>query len=340
MNKEVEAQPRGNWVQKRIRNWLSRRSVNYEIFGIENLTGVNPETGAEKTRNLRSLLSQGETAIILPNHPSYGDFPTYASVVSKEQDLQEFMGTLVISEKYTNNPILGAPIRALSYGLDLRVESVNPHKYGGDKKKSGMNSKAQEHVRQSQVGIAVMQGTHSVEMQPARWGSVRWWEGKTYLVPVAFRGTDKQWQGGLSGFFRYIKRGKAEQKATLIIGEPVSVSNMEKVAEVYSEGDPDPKALEKNRVDFPTQLIVDLHNEYVRSRSLEDDPEETKYTKGYYEERSKYLADHPITLNLNTLSNLGEVVVKQEDEKAPEPFEERSIKPLPRLRFEPGSAAN
>ena len=183
-----------------------------------------------------------------------------------------------------------------------------------------------------------MQGTHSVEMQPARWGSVRWWEGKTYLVPVAFRGTDKQWQGGLSGFFRYIKRGKAEHKATLIIGEPVSVSNMEKVAEVYSEGDPDPKALEKNRVDFPTQLIVDLHNEYVRSRSLEDDPEETKYTKGYYEERSKQLTEHPVTLNLNTLSNLGEVVVKQEQPVA-EPAEEKKSFAWPRLRFEPGSAA-
>jgi len=313
MAKECEPQLRGNFLQRKIRNWLRRRPLNYEIVGIENLTGINKETGEQKPHNLKALLDQGETATILPNHPARADFPTYAAVVAKEEELQEFMGTLVISDRYSNNPILGLPIRAIAYGLDLRVESVNPHKYGGDKKKSKMNSKAQERVRQSQVGIAVMQGTHSVEMQSARWGSVRWWEGKSYLVPVAFRGTEMQWSGSLFALPSYIRKGKTEHKATLIIGEPVSVSYLEKVAEIYSQDDPDPKALEKNRVDFPTQLIVNLHNEYVCQRGLEDDPEETKYTKGYYETRLKELSNHPVSVSLRELARMGEVVPRQKE---------------------------
>ncbi|GEM_PF-6197801 len=338
MSKEGEPQSRGNFLQRSVRNWLRRRSLNYEVIGIENLTGINKLTGEQKPHNLKALLDQGETATILPNHPSRADFPTNAAIVAKEEELQDFMGTLVISNRYTNNPILGLPIRAIAYGLDLRVESVNPHRYGGDKKKSKMNSKARERVSQSQVGIAVMQGTHSTEMQSARWGSVCWWEEKSYIVPVAFRGTDMQWSGRLSTLPRYLRKGKTEHKATLIIGEPVRVSSIERVAEVYSQDDPDPNALKRNRVDFPTQLIVNLHNEYVRERGLKDDPEETKYTKGYYDDFSRQLAEHPVTLSLNNLSNLGEVVVKQE-EHVPEPVEEKNIRPLLRLRFEPGSAA-
>src|SRR3989344_2318603 len=116
-----------------------------------------------------------------------------------------------------------------------------------------------------------------------------------------------QWSGSLFALPSYIRKGKTEHKATLIIGEPVSVSYLEKVAEIYSQDDPDPKALEKNRVDFPTQLIVNLHNEYVCQRGLEDDPEETKYTKGYYETRLKELSNHPVSVSLRELARMGKL---------------------------------
>jgi len=336
MGKEGEPQSRGNFLQRSVRNWLRRRSLSYEVIGIENLTGINKETGEQKPHNLKTLLDQGETATILPSHPSRADFPTNAAIVAKEEELQDFMGTLVMSNRYTNNPLLGLPIRAIAYSLDLRVESVNPHKYGGDKKKSKMNTKAKERIRQSQVGIAVMQGTHSVEMQSARWGSVCWWEEKSYIVPVAFRGTDMQWSGSLLTLPRYLRKGKTEHKATLIIGEPVRVSYVERVAEVYSQDDPDPNALKRNRVDFPMLLIVNLHNEYVRQRGLEDDPEETKYTKGYYETRLKELSDHPVSVSLRELARMGEVVPKQQGVQEEKATEKKRVAPKPFLRPSPG----
>ncbi|MBI2012439.1 hypothetical protein HYS90_00750 [Candidatus Curtissbacteria bacterium] len=336
MGKETEARFRGNFIQRTVRNWLRRRSLSYEVIGIENLTGINKETGEQKPHNLKALLDQGETATILPSHPSRADFPTNAAIVAKEEELQDFMGTLVMSNRYTNNPLLGLPIRAIAYSLDLRVESVNPHKYGGDKKKSKMNTKAKERVRQSQVGIAVMQGTHSVEMQSARWGSVCWWEDKSYIVPVAFRGTDLQWSGSLFTLPYYLMKGKTEHKATLLIGEPVRVSYLERVAEVYSQGDPDPNALTRNRVDFPTQLIVNLHNEYVHQRGLEDDPEETKYTKGYYEIRLRELAEHPVSVGIRELARMGEVVPKQQEVQEEKAAEKERVVPKPVFRPSPG----
>src|SRR3989338_9245366 len=148
MSKEGEQPFRGNFIQRR----LQRADLNYEVIGLENLTGVNRVTGEEKAYNLKALLDQGETATALPNHPAYADFPTGAAIVGKE-GLEEFMGTLVISKKYTNSPLIGPPIRVMAFGLGLRLESVNPHKYGGDKKNQKMNSKAQNRVKKNKVGI-------------------------------------------------------------------------------------------------------------------------------------------------------------------------------------------
>lgn len=336
MGKESEPQLRDNFIQRTVRNWLRRRSLNYEIIGSENLTGVNRVTGEEKTYNLKTLLDQGETATIVPNHPAYADFPTGAAIVAKE-GLEEFMGTLVISKKYTNSPLIGPPIRLMAFGLGLRLESVNPHKYGGDKKNQKMNSKARKMVRQSQVGIAVMQGTHSPEMQAARWGSACWWEGKSYFVPVAFRGTDRQYPGSIFNLPYYLRNGRKEHKATIIIGEPVRVSYLERVAEVYSQGDPDPNALKRNRVDFPTQLIVNLHNEYVQQRGLEDDPEETKYTKGYYEIRLRELTEHPVSISIRNLKRMGEIGHRQQQEiQEGTVVEKKRVIPKPVFRPSPG----
>ena len=324
MSKEGEQPFRGNFIQRR----LQRADLNYEVIGLENLTGVNKVTGEEKAYNLKALLDQGETATVVPNHPSYADFPTGAAIVAKE-GLEEFMGTLVVSKKYTNNPLIGPPIRVMAFGLGLRLESVNPHKYGGDKKNLKMNLKARKKVQESQVGIAVMEGGHSPEMQSARWGSVCWWEGKSYFVPVAFRGTDKQWSGSLFNLPYYLRKGRKEHKATLIIGEPVRVSYLERVAEVYAQGDPDPNALKRNRVDFPMLLIANLHNEYVRQRDLEDDPEETKYTKGYYEIRLRELVEHPVSVSIRELARMGEVVPKQQEVQEETVAEKKRVVPKP-----------
>ena len=150
MGKEGEQQFRGNFIQRQIKKLLQRADLNYEVIGVENLTGVNRVTGEEKAYNLKALLDQGETATALPNHPAYADFPTGAAIVAKE-GLEEFMGTLVISKKYTNSPLIGPPIRVMAFGLGLRLESVNPHKYGGDKKNQKMNSKAQNRVKKNKV---------------------------------------------------------------------------------------------------------------------------------------------------------------------------------------------
>lgn len=339
MGKESEPQQRGNWLQKRIRNWLSRRSLNYEIIGVENLTGIYPQTGENKPYNLKELLAQGETATVLPNHPGRADFPTFAAVVAKEEELQPFMGTLVMSNRYTNSLIMGPIVRVIAYGLGLDIESVNPHKYGGDKKNLKMNIKAREKVRQSQVGIAVMQGTHSAEMQSARWGSVCWWEEKSYIDPVAFRGTDIQWSGSLLTIPYYWRKGKTEHKATVIIGEPVRVSYLERVAEVYAQGDPepDPNALRRYRVDFPNLLIANLHREYVRERGLEDNPEETKYTKGYYDDLSQKLSEHPVSVSLRELRRLGEYTVNVQQKPQQEGVrEDKRVAPKPAFRLRPG----
>ena len=329
MSKEGEQPFRGNFIQRR----LQRADLNYEVIGLENLTGVNKVTGEEKAYNLKALLDQGETATVVPNHPSYADFPTGAAIVAKE-GLEEFMGTLVVSKKYTNNPLIGPPIRVMAFGLGLRLESVNPHKYGGDKKNLKMNLKARKKVQESQVGIAVMEGGHSPEMQSARWGSVCWWEGKSYFVPVGFRGTDKQWPRGLKNIFYYYFKGRKEHKATLIIGEPVPVSHMERVAEVYAQGDP--QVLKTQRVDFPVLLIANLHNEYVRQHGLEDDPEETKYTKEYYETRLKELSDHPVSVSLRELARMGEIVPKQQEVQEETASEKKKVVPRPVFRPSPG----
>ena len=337
MGKEGEQQFRGNFIQRQIKKLLQRADLNYEVIGAENLTGVNRVTGEEKAYNLKALLDQGETATALPNHPAYADFPTGAAIVAKE-GLEEFMGTLVISKKYTNSPLIGPPIRVMAFGLGLRLESVNPHKYGGDKKNQKMNSKAQNRVKKNKVGISVLQGSHSPEMQSARWGSVRWWEGKSYLVPIAFRGTDRQYPGSIFNLPYYLRKGRKEHKATIIIGEPVRVSYLERVAEVYAQGDPDPNALKRNRVDFPMLLIANLHNEYMHQRGLEDNPEETKYTQGYYEIRLQELAQHPISVNLRDLWRPGNSAPKQQPEVQEKiETEEKRVAPRPVFRLNPGS---
>ena len=335
MGKEGEQHFGGNFIQRTIKHFLRKAKLNYEIVGVENLTGINPETGEEKPYNLKALLDQGETATAVPNHPAYADFPTGAAIVAKE-GLEEFMGALVASKRYTNSPLIGPPFRVIAYALDIELQSVNPHKYGGDKENQKMNAKAEKKVRTSRVGIAVLEGGHSPEMQSARWGSVRWWEGKSYIVPVAFRGTENQWPGGIFKLLYYLRKGRKEHKATLIIGEPVPVSYMERVAEVYAQGDPDPNALRRFRVDFPNLLIANLHKEHVRSRGLEENPEETKYTKGYYDDLSQRLSEHPVSVSLQELRNLGEVRSRQ-TEQPQEAVEDRNIKPKPILRFKPGT---
>src|SRR3989344_7744882 len=105
MGKEGEQQFRGNFIQRQIKKLLQRADVNYEVIGVENLTGINRVTGEEKAYNLKALLDQGETATAVPNHPSYADFPTGAAIVAKE-GLEEFMGALVASKRKTKKPFI------------------------------------------------------------------------------------------------------------------------------------------------------------------------------------------------------------------------------------------
>lgn len=330
MGKESEPrQFRSRLIQRFLSRRLKEANVNYEVVGVENLNRV------------RELLENGASITAELNHPAYADLPTGAAIVLKE-GLDDLMprSRVAIADRYVNNPLLAIPVRGLCWVIGLKTLAVKSHRFGGDKKNPKMNAEALRKIREDAPGtiaIATPEGTHTGgEMKAARWGAARWWEGRDYLEPVALRKTEAQWRGGLLGFVRYIRKGRKEERATVIFGEPVLVENMERVAEVYTQGDPDPKALRRNRVDFPTLLIVNLHNEYVRQRGLEDNPEETKYTKGYYETRLQELAEHPVSVTMRQLARMADARPKQhpeaQEEKTaekkratPKPFRQSSL---------------
>jgi len=139
------------------------------------------------------------------------------------------------------------------------------------------------------------------KMQKARWGASDYWHGENdstdnrWFVPAAIQGTEDQLPkgSGFKGVLRFLFKGGRKIPARFIFGEPVRVDYVDKMAECYSDGNPD--KLKSLRVDLVMLFVTRLQlknggKKYVSEEDLK-----------LIEE----LKNHPLSQVLNRLGYSG-----------------------------------
>ncbi|MEK7502131.1 MAG: 1-acyl-sn-glycerol-3-phosphate acyltransferase [Patescibacteria group bacterium] len=228
---------------------LRRFPLNYEFAGGENIDKA------------RELLARGITVVAILDHKSFADLISGAMVTVKE-GFDDLVKKANIIAKITY--VEGFPSRQLLRNFKFRP--VVPHTMPDYPSRDEINAEAKRWVQELPEGsILVMapEGTRVKDgsMTVGRYGASEYWHGngQRHLLPVAIEGTEKQWPRGALGFFKYFGGG-FRIKSRFIVGEPVSVVNVDEAAEAYAGGR-DNEEFTRLKTDLAMFLIAQLHQD-------------------------------------------------------------------------------
>lgn len=273
-----EAAPKGNFFST-PKELLRRFPLNYEYVGGENM---------DKTRE---LLAQGITIVAILDHKSFADIVS-GSMITVREGFDDLVKEANIILKITYSTKF--PSKQLMKNFKYRP--VVPHTMPDYPNRDEINAEAKKFAQELPGGsilVITPEGTRVKEgsMTAGRYGASEYWHGtgERWILPIAIEGTEKQWPRGAFGIFKYFGGG-FRRKASVIIGEPVPVTNIDKIAEVYAGGS-DNEEYTRLKTDLAMLLIANLHQ----------DP---KYKGDYYVSLQKDLDSREISQNLRNLGSV------------------------------------
>lgn len=273
-----ETEKKGNFFSA-PKELLKRTPLNYEFIGGENIEKV------------RELLVQGAIIVAILDHKSFADLVSGAIITVKEgfDDLVK-KANIIIKINYLNK----FPSKQLLKNFNFRP--VVPHTMPNYPNRDEINNEAKrwaQDLSEGSILITAPEGTRVKDgkMISARYGASEFWHGRgeRWILPVAIEGTEKQWPRGFFGPIKYFLGG-FRIKARIIIGEPVSVTNLDKVAEIYAGGQ-DNEDFTRLKTDLAMLLIANLH-------------QDSKYKGTYYVNLKKDLDLHEVSQGLKNLGNI------------------------------------